>query len=117
GVGRPHDHPVRPSPPPRDLVGREARQVRHLIDEFVVDQRPAGETLDHEACDLRPARCVLARDRDEGRYGWRRLRRRSPILSIGMPPWVGTRITRLLLAFISRSTSRYCMVSASGVSV
>jgi hypothetical protein len=44
--------------------------VRHLIDEFVVDQRPtAVEALDDQARDLRPARCVLARDRDERLYG------------------------------------------------
>ena len=92
------------------LVGRQPGQSRHLIDEFVVDQRPASaKALDDQARDLRPARRVLARDRDERlyRYGCRRLRRRSPMFSIGMPPEVGTKITRLLDDFSSRSTSKY----------
>jgi len=43
--------------------------VRHLIDELVVDQRPASaEALDDPPRDLRPARGVLARDRDERLY-------------------------------------------------
>jgi hypothetical protein len=43
--------------------------VRHLIDEFVVDQRPASvEALHHQSRDLRSAGGVLARDGDERLY-------------------------------------------------
>jgi hypothetical protein len=42
--------------------------MRYLIDELVVDQRPA-QALDDQARNLRAARCVLARDRDERLYG------------------------------------------------
>ena len=42
---------------------------------------------------------------------------RSPMLSTGTPPSVGTRMTRLLDVFMPSSTSRYCLVRASGVRV
>jgi hypothetical protein len=43
--------------------------VRHLIDELVVDQRPAPvEALDDQPRDLRSPGGVLARDRDERLY-------------------------------------------------
>src|SRR6266576_5367255 len=117
-AGEAFQQPGGPLLPPGDLVPRESRKARDLIDELVVDQCPAAaKPIHHQPRDLRPARGVLARDRDERFYCWRRLRRRSPIFSSGMPPCVGTRITRLLLAFSSRSTSKYCRVSASGVSV
>src|SRR2546425_1268698 len=120
GARQPLEQSRRTLFPPRNLIGRHPGEVRHLIDELVVDQRPASaQALDDQARDLRPARRVLPRDRDERlyRYGCRRLRRRSPMFSIGIPPDVGTRITRLLDDFSSRRTSKYCRVSASGVSV
>src|SRR5262249_51932380 len=101
----------------RHLVARQAGAPRDLIDEFVVDQRPITQALDHATPDFRPARRVLARDRDERLYCCRRFRRRSPMFRIRTPPCVGTRITRLFDVFMSRSTSRYCRISASGVSV
>jgi len=43
--------------------------MRHLIDELVVDQRPASaEAVDDQSRDLRSAGGVLARDCDEGLY-------------------------------------------------
>jgi len=44
--------------------------VRDLIDELVVNQRPpASQALDDQARDLRSARRILARNRDERLYG------------------------------------------------
>jgi len=43
--------------------------MRHLIDELVVDQRPASaEAVDDQSRDLRSAGGVLTRDRDERLY-------------------------------------------------
>jgi hypothetical protein len=54
----------------RHLVTGQPGEVRHLIDELVVDQRPAAsQALDDQTPDLRSARGVLARDRDERLYG------------------------------------------------
>jgi len=40
----------------RDLVTRQAGEARHLIDELVVDQRPApAQALDDQTPDLRSA--------------------------------------------------------------
>jgi len=43
--------------------------------------------------------------------------RSAPTSSTGIPPSVGTMITMLSDPFMSCSTSRYCLVSCSGVSV
>src|SRR5258706_9141011 len=102
----------------RHLFGREAGLPRHLIHDLVIDQRPA-QRFRHQPRDVRAAGGVLPRHRDERRrtHCWRRFRRRSPMFSTGIPPAVGTRITRLFDDLSSRSTSKYCRVSASGVSV
>src|SRR3989441_990731 len=106
-----------------DLVSGEAGAPRHFVHELVVDKVPpqrAGDQLRNVGA----ARAVLAGDRDDGwghQGGGRRwlcrLRRISPRLRTGRPPSVGTMMMRLSEPFISRSTSRYCLVSASGVRV
>jgi len=66
---QPLEQPGRPLLAAGHLVGRQPRQMRHLIDELVVDQRPASaEAVDDQSRDLRSAGGVLARDRDERLY-------------------------------------------------
>src|SRR5262245_1396301 len=102
-----------------DFVLRQPGELRHLLHEFVVDQCPPRQTLDHELRNGRSAGRVLPRERNERLQGdgRRKFCRSSPRLSTGIPPSVGTRMIVLFDWRRSRSTSRYCRVSASGVSV
>src|SRR5690348_5110022 len=118
-AGDPGQKPRRPLLFLGHLVRRKPRPPGHLVHELVVDHGPPEEGRDL----LRhfgPARGVLPRDRDQGRVGQCRVPRflrRSPRFRTGNPPSVGTMMIKLSEPFMSRSTSRYCLVRASGVSV
>src|SRR6185437_5215915 len=118
-AGDPGQEPRRPLLLLRHLVRRQSRPPGDLVDELVVDHRPP-ELRRHVLRDFGAAGGVLPGDRDERRILAQcrpRFFLRSPRLSTGSPPSVGTMMMRLSEPFMSRRTSRYCLVSASGVSV